>query len=87
MQVIEKWSLLARLQFAPRCIFSNSPCIFEKAGNFAPRGAVAICVGIDFSVISSVTRLTASGGEVNDLIGRLFGEALPAVHLAHRNSP
>jgi hypothetical protein len=40
-------------------------------------GAVAICVGIEFGVISSVTRFTASGGEVNDLIGRLLGEAFP----------
>jgi glutathione S-transferase len=31
MQVIEKWPLLARLQFAPRCIFSKSPCIFVKS--------------------------------------------------------
>src|ERR1019366_4348479 len=31
MQTIEKWRLLARLQFAPRCIFSDSPCIFEEA--------------------------------------------------------
>ena len=36
MQVIEKWSLLARLQFAPHCIFSNSPCIFEKSREFRP---------------------------------------------------
>jgi hypothetical protein len=31
MQVIEKWPLLARLQFAPRSIFSKSPCIFVKS--------------------------------------------------------
>ena len=37
MQTIEKWRLLARLQFAPRCIFSDSPCIFVNAGNFCPR--------------------------------------------------
>src|ERR1700738_4777111 len=29
--------------------------------------------------------ITASCGEVNDLIGRLLGEASPAVHLAHRD--
>jgi hypothetical protein len=31
--------------------------------------------------------ITASCGEVNNLIGRLFGEALPPVDLAHRNLP
>jgi hypothetical protein len=29
--------------------------------------------------------VTASCGEVNDLIGRLLGEALPTVHFAHRD--
>src|SRR5450759_4458779 len=36
MQTIEKWRLLARLQFAPRCIFSDSPCIFVKCREFLP---------------------------------------------------
>jgi len=39
MQDLEKWLLLAWLQLAPRCIFSNSPCIFVK-------GAVAEVVEI-----------------------------------------
>ena len=38
-------------------------------------GAVAIYVGIEFG--DSVNEVTASGGEVNDLIGSLVGEALP----------
>jgi hypothetical protein len=36
MQVTEKWPLLARLQFAPRCIFSKSPCIFAKSREIPP---------------------------------------------------
>ena len=31
MQVTEKWPLLARLQFAPRRIFSNSACISKQS--------------------------------------------------------
>ena len=30
MQVVEKGPVLARLRLAPRCIFSNSRCIFPK---------------------------------------------------------
>src|SRR4030081_2434702 len=41
MQAIEKSPLLTRLQFASRCIFSKSPCIFLKAGNFHPRDGFA----------------------------------------------
>src|ERR1700676_2895819 len=42
-----------------------------------------------YSVLRDLQRdeVTASGGEVNDLIGRLLGEALPAVHLAHGDLP
>ena len=36
MQNIEKWPLLARLQLAPRCIFSKSPCIFLKSRDVLP---------------------------------------------------
>ena len=36
-------------------------------------GAAAMCVGIDVGAISSV-EITASGGEVNNLVGRLLGE-------------
>jgi hypothetical protein len=36
MQDIEKWPLLARLPLAPRCIFSNSPCIFRKSREIPP---------------------------------------------------
>jgi hypothetical protein len=48
-------------------------------------GSVAICVGIEFGAISSMARFSRSCGAVNHLIGRFFSEALPAVHLTHRD--
>jgi len=50
MQVIEKWPLLNRLQFAPRCIFSKSPCIFVKSREIPPGDGFA-----DDWLVSQVT--------------------------------
>jgi len=45
---------------------------------------VAICVGIDFGAISSMTRLPIMRrGQSSDRMA--FVEASPAVHLAHRD--
>jgi hypothetical protein len=52
------------------------PGIFE--------GAVATCVGKAFGDLR-LGEVTASCGEVNDLIGSLFAYAFPAVDFTHRN--
>jgi len=48
------------------------------------RGAVVTCVGKAFGDLR-LGEVSASCGEVNDLIGRLFAEAFPAVNFPHRN--
>jgi len=59
-------------------MFSTTPSSQSSKRAHEKEGAVPSRFGVEFML---------TFGEVNDHAARLFCEALPAVHLAHRDSP
>jgi hypothetical protein len=78
MQATEKWSLLARLQLAPRCIFSKSPCI-SKENVLLETGSPG--TGSSPQIVAELERLlnAATGQEATSASGTKSESALATI--------